>query len=136
MPTVRDRRLTARGIPANVARAWRGRKFLGTGASRGFLKRNGFKVMSRNPSGTQPTLAVVVAGTSTPLSVGVVGSAITVNSATSAGGAATTTSKQAVEAIRASAAASALVWAYVEEHSTGDEVLTAAAAASLVPEQP
>ena len=59
--------------------------------------------------GNALTITVVVAGNNTPLSVTVVGNAITVNSATDGLGNATTTSTQAAAAILANAAAAALV---------------------------
>lgn len=55
------------------------------------------------------TVTHVVAGVSTAFSVGVVGNAITVNSATDGGGLATTTANDIVAGILASTAASALV---------------------------
>ncbi len=55
------------------------------------------------------TIAVVISGTSTAFSVGVVGNAITINSATDSGGLATTTANNVVTGILASTAASALV---------------------------
>lgn len=55
------------------------------------------------------TVTHVVSGLNTALSVGVIGTAITVNSATDGAGAATTTANDAVAAVLASAAAAALV---------------------------
>ncbi len=59
--------------------------------------------------GNALTITVVVAGNNTPLSVTVVGNAITVHSATDGLGNATTTSTQAAAAILANTAAAALV---------------------------
>jgi hypothetical protein len=61
------------------------------------------------PGGDNITVAFVAAGINTPLSVSVVGNAITVNLATNGGGVATSTYSQTAAAILASAAASALV---------------------------
>src|SRR5215204_4637505 len=60
-------------------------------------------------TGNSVTIAYVVAGVSTPLSVGVVGNAITVNVATTAGSAASSTANQVMAAVIASAPANALV---------------------------
>lgn len=73
------------------------------------------------------TVAVVISGMSTAFSVGVVGNAITVNSATDGGGAATTTANDVVAGILASTAASALVSVVAVGAGTG---LVAALAAT------
>lgn len=72
---------------------------------------NAFTVTAKQPGalGNVITVAVVVAGNNTALSVAVSGAAITVNSATNGSAAATSTVQQIVDAINASAAASALV---------------------------
>ncbi len=61
--------------------------------------------------GNSTTVALVVAGLNTPLTVGVVGTDITINVATDGAGAATSTMAQVAAAVAASAAASALVTA-------------------------
>lgn len=68
--------------------------------------------------GNSTTIAFVVAGVSTPLTIGVVGSAITVNVATTAGSAASSTSAQVKAAIEASVPANALV---TVDHATGND---------------
>lgn len=65
------------------------------------------------------TITHVVAGVSTAFSIGVVGTAITVNSATDGGGLATTTANDVVAGILGSVAASALVTATVVGAGTG-----------------
>jgi len=77
------------------------------------------------------TLAIVVAGNNTALSVGVVGNAITVNSATDGSGNPTTTAAKAIAAIRLSAAASALVTVALAPSNDGTGVLAALAATNL-----
>lgn len=79
--------------------------------------------------GNAITVTNVVAGNNTALSIGVAGSAITVNIATNGGGAATSTSAQVVAAIIASGAASALVSAAVTGNTT--TVQTAVGATNL-----
>lgn len=75
------------------------------------------------------TIANVVAGNSTALSIGVAANAITVNEATSAGGVAISTAAQIQAAIIASAPASALVTASIT--GTASNVQTAVAATNL-----
>ena len=128
--SLKTRRLRARGISARALPAFSKRKFLGTG-SRGVRTVGELTVLSKVYTGTQPSFGVVVAGNNTPLSVGVVGSTVTVNSATSAGGAATSTAKQIRDAIHASAAASALIWPSVK--GDGSAVVGASAVSALTP---
>ncbi len=76
------------------------------------------------------TIAYVVAGTSTPLSVSVTGRAVTVNVATNGGGAATSTAAQVRDAVNADVGAAALVRASSGEAlATG--VVTALAATTI-----
>ena len=79
------------------------------------------------------TVTHVVAGTNTAFSVGVVGNAITVNSATNGGGTATTTANDVVAGIEASAAASALVSVVAVGAGTG--LMAAAASAGFANSQ-
>lgn len=81
--------------------------------------------------GNDITVAIVVAGTGTALTVGVVGDAITVNSATNGGGAATSTAAQVLAAVEASGAADALVTIEHKGASTGAGVVTALGATHL-----
>lgn len=123
----------ARGINSRLAKIWRNRKFVGIGATRGQLIRSGIRVLSRTPTGTQPRFGIAVAGTNTALSITVAGSDVTLNSATNGAGAATTTALQGVTALRANAAATALMWASVADSVDPATVVSAAALATLAP---
>lgn len=81
--------------------------------------------------GNAITVALVVAGASTPLSVSVAANAITVNVATDGGSAATSTAAQVRDAINAHAAASALVTAADATGNDGTGVVTALTATAL-----
>lgn len=76
--------------------------------------------------GNSITVTNAVAGNNTALSVGVVGSAITVNMSTNGGGASTATAAQVLAALKASAAAMALV----DVSLTGDATTVQTAAGS------
>lgn len=76
-------------------------------------------------AGNLVTVAYVVAGNNTALSVSVTGNAITVNLATSAGGAPTSTADQVIAAVNASGPASALVGASRAANQNGTGVPTA-----------
>lgn len=124
--------MLARGFnKAHVANL-RNRTFLGIG-NRATLTtalsgtNNDLTLLAKTPgtAANSIRLRIVVAGASTPLSVSVASNDITVNSATSAGSAATSTAKQVIDAINAHAAASALVWAQNEQSSDGTGVVTA-----------
>lgn len=82
-----------------------------------------------NETAAPVTITYVVAGASTALSVVVTGTAIVVNTATSAGSAATSTATQIAAAIAASAPAAALVTATVT--GTGATVQTAQALTTI-----
>lgn len=90
-----------------------------------------FTARSGGTGGNSIRVAIVVAGASTPLSVGVSGNDITINSATSAGSAATTTASQAIAAVNASAAASNLVKATLASGNDGSGVIAAQALTNL-----
>lgn len=79
-----------------------------TGAANGNVK---YVAVAAGSSGTAVTIAHVVAGANTPLTVGVSGNAITVNVATNGGSAATSTATQVAAAIAGSGPAAALVTA-------------------------
>jgi hypothetical protein len=81
--------------------------------------------------GNSVTIAYVVAGVNTPLSVAVAGSAITVNVATDGAGAATSTANQVRTAVLASAAAMAVVSNVTLAEAAGTGVVTALAATAL-----
>lgn len=81
--------------------------------------------------GNAITVAYVVAGLNTALSVGVVGNAITVNVATDGAGAATSTAAQVKTAVDASAPASALISVANAGGDSGAGVVTAMAATAL-----
>lgn len=110
----------ARGLNRYQASALGGRTFAGIG-NRATLTtalagaNNDVTLIARTPgtAGNAIRFRIVVAGTSTAASVAVAGSDITFNSATSAGGAATSTALAMVYALQANAAASALVWPQV-----------------------
>ena len=88
-----------------------------------------FDANTPGAGGNSTTVAIVIAGNNTPLSISVVGSAITINAATGAGGAATTTSAQAAAAVNADINASKLVTAVAG--GTGAGVVAAASATNL-----
>lgn len=77
--------------------------------------------------GTALQVAHVVAGNSTPLTVGVLGSTITVNVATDVGGVATSTAADVVAAVNGSVLANPLVSASLLPGSAGGTVVAAAA---------
>lgn len=82
-------------------------------------------------SGNEITVTYVVAGVSTPLSVSVSGTAITVNVATDAGGNPTSTAAQVAAAIAANGDANFLVSAANAAGNDGTGVVTAMTAAAL-----
>lgn len=82
-------------------------------------------------AGNAVTFAIVVDGNNTPLSVSVTSNAITLNAATNGSAASTTTAKQAVAALLASAPAQALVWAQLAPANEGSGVVVAQAATAL-----
>lgn len=86
-----------------------------TGANNDLL----FTAKQRGPEGNEISVTYVVAGNNTPLTVAVAVDSITVNVATGAGGAATSTANQVLEAINASANASKLVTASLAPANTG-----------------
>lgn len=77
------------------------------------------------------SIECVVSGNDTPLTVDVVGSAITINSATGPAGAATSTAREIRDAIMASEAASALVKVKIATGSDGSGVFGAMAHAHM-----
>jgi hypothetical protein len=81
--------------------------------------------------GNNLTAAIVNTGASKPLEVSVAGNAITVQAATDAAGAITSTAAQVVDAINASAAASPLVTATLYRTNTGASVVSATATTKL-----
>ena len=81
--------------------------------------------------GDELTVAYVVAGTNTPLTVTVSGNAITVNVATNGAGAATSTASQVKAAIEANADAAKLVTVALAPGNSGAGVVTALAATNL-----
>lgn len=89
------------------------------------------EAVTAGSSGNSITVQYVVAGADTPLSVSVTGNAITVNSATDAGGLATSTAAQVAAAIAASGPASALITSSNAEGNDGTGVITALAATPL-----
>jgi hypothetical protein len=136
--SLRVRRNNARGISAYVGRAWANRKFSGIG-NRATLTtalagaNNDLFYMAKVPGtgGNAITVTYVVAGASTALSVSVSVKAITVNLATSAGSASISTADDVAKAVRANAAASALVHVNRAPANDGTGVVVAMGAASL-----
>ncbi len=137
--SLRRRRFNARGLTPRNAVRWatahfgvagmgnRAKVELGSGNS-------AYQLWARAPGtgGNSITFAVVVAGASTAASVAVVGNAITFNSATSAGSAATSTVNQMIDMVNRSPAASPLVWAQLKmPGSDGTGIVAAVAATSL-----
>ena len=88
-----------------------------------------FDANTPGAGGNAITVAIVVAGANTPLSVTVAGSAITINSATNGSSTATSTSAQVAAAVNANTAAAALVTAVAG--GTGAGVVAAASATNL-----
>ncbi len=128
--TLRARRLLARGINYRNP-AYANRTFLGTGP-RGIRTAGPLQLLSKSIA-TQPSFGIVVAGASTPLSVGVVSTTVTVNSATSAGSAATSTYKEVYDAIQASAVATALIHTSLIAGADASAVVSASAVSALAP---
>ncbi len=85
-----------------------------------------YTAVTAGTAGNAITVAHVVAGTNTPLSVGVVGSAITVNLATDIGGDVTSTAQDVVDAITADDDANDLVTAAVAPIDDDGDALAAA----------
>lgn len=137
------RRALARGLNARTARAFGNRvtlsKVEGSGGpgNRAYREvgsgnsRLGVFAKAPGTGGNSVTFAIVVSGASTPLSIGVTGNAITVNSKTTAGSAASSTAAEVVSALKASAAASALVHAYLPKGSDGSGTVAASGATAL-----
>lgn len=90
-----------------------------------------FRSIARGSVGNLVTVAYVVSGTSTPLTVAVSGSAITVNVATNGGGTATSTAAQVEAAVEASATAGRLVDVVNADGNDGTGVVTALTATPL-----
>ena len=90
-----------------------------------------YTAVANDTTGNSITVAYVVAGASTPLTVAVVGNAITVNVATNGSSAATSTALQVRDAVRASAAARALVNVDLKTGEDGTGVVTALTATAL-----
>jgi hypothetical protein len=136
--TLKNRRMRARGFNVRQAALLGGRYFRGIGRRAKLTTalsgaNNDITLLARRPdtTGNSITLTIVVSGASTPLSVSVSTSAITVNSATSAGSAATSTAKEVIKAINSHSAARRLVWAQRAAHNDGTGVVTALSSTSL-----
>lgn len=136
--SLRNRRLMAFGVNARDRASLSGRYFRGIGnratlttALTGANNDLYFMARSLGTAGNAITIRYVVAGNSTPLTVSVASSAITVNVATSAGGAATSTAADIRKALKANAAALALVWPSDAPGNDGSGVVIALAATNL-----
>ena len=90
-----------------------------------------FLAKTAGVAGNGITVALVNGGSSQPLTVGVVASAITVNLATGSGGAITSTATQVKNAINAKTEAKALITASVAPGNSGAGVVTALAPTNL-----
>ena len=90
-----------------------------------------FLAKTAGVAGNGITVALVNGGSSQPLTVGVVASAITVNLATSSGGAITSTATQVKNAINAKTEAKALITASVAPGNSGAGVVVALAPTNL-----
>jgi hypothetical protein len=95
---------------------------------------NDFQLIARTPGvgGLDITIAIVVSGNNTALSVVVTDSAIVVNSATNGSGTATSTAAQVVAAINANDAARALVIPALAPSNDGTGAVVALAATNLI----
>lgn len=134
--TLRQRRMLARGISLRLARLWGNRNFTGIGnrATRTIGTGNAAHTyIAKTPgtAGNAITVAYVVAGLNTPLTVTVAGSAITVNVATNGAGAATSIAADVRRAVQGNAAANALVQIQRAPGSDGTGVVAAQAATAL-----
>lgn len=136
--SLQTRRRNARGINKRVQSAWRGRRFFGLGNRASLVVNstgndNDFFVFARTPgtAGNSIRVRIVVAGNNTPLSVTAAGNDITINSATSGGGAATSTAKQVIAAINNSTTARGLIWASAQKDNAGDGTVAALAYTNL-----
>lgn len=92
---------------------------------------NKIKLVQITPGAAKVKIILSVAGNSTPLSVTAAGEVITVNVATSAGGAATSTATEIINAINSTLASNAKVQAANAGTSTGAEVVAALAETPL-----
>lgn len=90
-----------------------------------------YTAVANDATGNSITVAYVVAGASTPLTVAVTSNAITVNVATNSSSAAISTAKEVRDAVRAYAPARALVNADLKTGEDGTGVVTALTATAL-----
>lgn len=91
-----------------------------------------FRAQAAGVAGATVKIKIVVAGNNTPFSIVVAGKLITINLATGAGGAATTTAKEVIEKVNANAEAFALLSASEGAGSSGVGVPVAVAESALV----
>ncbi len=136
--SLRERRLRARGLNPRNARRWAGARFLHAGVGNKATRALGtgnsaYYLYAKFPGtgGNAITFAVVVAGASTPASVAVVGNAVTFNSATSAGSAATSTVNDMIRLVNSNVDARALLHVQRAPASDGTGVVAAVAATAL-----
>lgn len=135
--SLKTRRRLARGFSRRVLGPWAERKFVGIGnratltTSQGSNKDLTFISKSVGTGGNSTTVRYVVSGANTPLSVSVVGQAITVNVATNGSSVATSTAAQVRDAINNSTTANVLVWAQSAPGSDATGVVSALAATNL-----
>lgn len=135
---LKQRRMLARGFNRRSIKLLGGRYFRGIG-NRATLTtamagtNNDLTLLAKTPGtgGNAITFRIVVAGASTPLSVSVAGSAITVNSATSAGSAATSTAREVRRAVNFDRSANPLVHAQDAPQNDGTGVVAALGVTNL-----
>lgn len=90
-----------------------------------------FTAVARGAGGNAITVSYVVAGTNTPLTVSVAGTAITVNVATDGAGAATSTAADVMSVLNTNVNSSALIVAALASGNDGTGIVTALAATAL-----
>jgi len=131
-PTTRTktRQVSAPGKPFTNWKTTKATVTLGTtNSALSFVSKVGHLTGSHSGS---VRVRIVVSGNNTPLSISVSGNNdITINAATGAGGAATTTAAQAVAAVNQDASARNIVDAFLPATSNGTGVVASAAFTSL-----
>lgn len=90
-----------------------------------------FVAKTPGSGGLAITIAIVVSGNNTPLSVAVASNAVTINSATNGSGTAISTANDVIAAVRLSAAASALVSVALAPANDGSGAVVALTATNL-----
>jgi hypothetical protein len=123
--------LGVRNIKVSVTAGYGGVMATLTTAFAGSQNNLTFVAVKPGSQGNGITIAFVVAGLSTPLSVSVVGNAVTINVATDGAGAATSTAVAVRDAVVASGPASALVATSLKTGENGTGIVAALSATAL-----